>query len=41
MLGVARGAAGQSDIVAHHRNNRMVCEAALARAVIIENVTKP
>jgi hypothetical protein len=41
MLGVARRAAGQSYVVSDHRHDRMVCEAALARAVVIENVTKP
>jgi hypothetical protein len=41
MLGVARRAAGQSNVVADHRHNRVIRETALARAIVIENVTEP
>ena len=41
VLGVARGAPRLPDVVLNHRDNHMVGEAALARAVIVQNVTEP
>jgi hypothetical protein len=41
MLGVARRASGQSNVVADHCHDRVVRETALARAIVIEYVTKP
>jgi hypothetical protein len=41
MLGVAGRAASQPDFVTDHRDNRVVRETTLARAIIVENVTKP
>jgi hypothetical protein len=37
----ARRASRLLDVVAHHRDDRMVRHAALARTVVVENVTKP
>jgi hypothetical protein len=41
MFGVARRAAGYLNVVADHCYHCVVREAALARAIVIENVTKP
>jgi hypothetical protein len=41
MLGVARRAASQSYVVADHCHDGVIGETALARAIVIDNVTKP
>jgi hypothetical protein len=41
VLGITRGAACPLHLVFDHRDDRMVRDAALARTVVIENVTEP
>src|SRR6476620_7314225 len=41
MFGVTGGATRQANFVTHHRNDGVVGETALARAVVIQYVTKP
>ena len=41
VIGVARGAARLLDLVVDHRDNRMIGDAALARTVVVQNVTEP
>jgi hypothetical protein len=41
MLCVARRATCLADFVANHCHNRVIRQAALTRAVVIQNVTEP
>jgi hypothetical protein len=41
VLGITRGAACPLHLVFDHRDDRMVGDAALARTIVIENVTEP
>jgi hypothetical protein len=41
VLGVTRGAPRLSDVVFDHRDDDVIGDTALARAVIVQNVTEP
>jgi hypothetical protein len=41
VIGVAGGASGLLHLVVNHRDDGMIGDAALARAIVVENVTEP
>jgi hypothetical protein len=41
MVGVARRASGLLHLVVNHRHDSVIGDAALTRAIVVENVTEP
>jgi hypothetical protein len=41
MIGIARRAPGLFHFIVNHRHDGVICDAALTRAIVVENVTEP
>jgi hypothetical protein len=41
MIGIARRAPGLLHFIVNHRHDGVICDAALPRAIVVENVTEP